>query len=335
MRILVVKFSGLRGALATTAAFRSLKERHPSATVTLVTSPGCEPALEGCPIVTEVIPFEGSAGLAACWAMKTQLQRQRFDFAVALSVDSLARQMVAWSGAARRVCAGAPPFYLQPWFHCIVTGSVVDPHEASRDHAVLATVLGLPHEVPGLWFAPSRMEAHGLSVEVGRYAVFHPGASRPERVWEIDKWAKVARELVASGRVDRIIVSTGPGSSDRILAEALCGLIGPVAQSTRGVLGFPQLARLIQGARLFLGTDSPILQLAAAVNTPVVGVFGPSDYVRARPWGVLHRVVRIDTTKYEGEAGSDYRERMDWALGRITPEQVLQAAKEVLDLSAV
>ena len=31
MRILVVKFSGLRGALATTAAFRSLKERHPGA----------------------------------------------------------------------------------------------------------------------------------------------------------------------------------------------------------------------------------------------------------------------------------------------------------------
>lgn len=333
MRILVVKFSGLRGALATTAALRSLKERYPAATVTLVTSPGCEPAWEGCPVVTEIVPLEASVGFAACWAMRNHLQRQRFDVAVALSGDAVARHLVAWSGAERRACAGAPPFYLQPWFHHVITGSVVDPHEASRDHAILAAVLGLPPEVPGLWFAPSRMAAHGLSVEVGRYAVLHPGASRPERVWEIDKWAKVARELVASGRVDRIIVSMGPSSSDRILAEAICGLVGPVAQSTRGVLSFPQLAQLMQGARLFLGADSPILQLAAAVNTPVVGVFGPSDYSRARPWGVLHRVVRIDTTKYEGEAAIDYRARMDRALGRITPEQVLQAAKEVLDLS--
>lgn len=333
MRILVVKFSGLRGALATTAAFRALKERHPDALVTFVASPGCEAALEGCPIVAETVPFESPASLATFWAMKNHLQRQRFDVAIALSVDPLARRLVAWSGAERRVCAGTPPFYLQPWFHQVVTGNVPDPHEASRDHAVMAAVMGLPHEVPGLWFASSRMEAHGLPVEEGRYVVIHPGASRPERILEIDKWAKVARELVASGRVERIVVSAGPASSDRILAEALCGLIGPVAQSTRGSLRFPQLARLLQGARLFLGADSPILQLAAAVNTPVVGVFGPSDYIRARPWGVLHRVVRIDTTKYEGEATEDYRARMDRALGRITAEQVLRAAEEVFALS--
>jgi ADP-heptose:LPS heptosyltransferase len=96
----------------------------------------------------------------------------------------------------------------------------------------------------------------------------------------------------------------------------------------------PQLAKLISEARLFLGADSPILQLAAAVNTPVVGVFGPSDYVRSRPWGVLHRIVRVDTTPFEGEAPEDYRRRMDRALARITADQVVRAAEEVLQLSA-
>jgi ADP-heptose:LPS heptosyltransferase len=51
MRILVVKFSGLRGALATTAAFRSLKERHPAAAVTFVTSPGSEAGLAGLSLI--------------------------------------------------------------------------------------------------------------------------------------------------------------------------------------------------------------------------------------------------------------------------------------------
>lgn len=334
MRVLVVKFAGLRGTLASTAAFRSLKERHPAAAVTYVSAPGGEPGVEGCPVVAEPVGFDPAAGWLDRWAMLNHLRRQRFDVAVALGVDPLARQFVAWSGAERRVCAGRPPFHLGPWFHRVVTGPVVDPHEASRDHAVMAAAFGLAQEVPGLWYAPSRMEEHGLLVEPRRYAVIHPGAAREDQMLEIDKWAKVARELVAARRVERIVVSAGNTSSERILAEALCGLIGPVAQSTRGGLALPQLAKLIHDARLFLGADSPILQLAAAVQTPVVGVFGPSDYARSRPWGVLHRVVRIDTTPFEGEAAEDYRRRMDRALARIGAEQVFRAAEEVLQLSA-
>jgi hypothetical protein len=49
---------------------------------------------------------------------------------------------------------------------------------------------------------------------------------------------------------------------------------------------------------------------------------------------VLHRVVRIDTTPFEGEAAEDYRRRMDRALARIGAEQVFRAAEEVLQLSA-
>jgi ADP-heptose:LPS heptosyltransferase len=143
----------------------------------------------------------------------------------------------------------------------------------------------------------------------------------------------VARELVASRAVERIVVSAGPGGAERIMAEALCGLIGPVAMSTGGRLRFAQLARLIKESRLFLGADSSVLQLAAAVGTPVVGVFGPSDYARARPWGAVHRVVRVDTTMFEGEPRAEYLARMDRALARITAQQVTQAAEEVLRIT--
>ena len=117
------------------------------------------------------------------------------------------------------------------------------------------------------------------------------------------------------------------------VAEALCGLIGPVAMSTGGRLRFSQLARLIKESRLFLGADSSVLQLAAAVGTPVVGVFGPSDYARARPWGTVHRVVRVDTTMFAGELRADYLARMDRALARITAQQVIHAAEEVIRIT--
>jgi ADP-heptose:LPS heptosyltransferase len=331
MRLLVVKFTGLRGALAATAGLRTIRERHPGAQITFVTSPGSEVALEGCPAIIETIGFgeEGSS-----LALLSRLRRQRFDFAIALGGDPRANQLVALSGAAVRACGGLAPFYLRPLMHQQVFGAIVDPHEAARDHEVMSRVLGFHAETPAMWFAPSRMQEHGMMLEEGRFAVIHPGATRPERILEIDKWAAVARELIASHAVERIVISAGPGGAERIMAEALCGLIGPVAMSTAGRLRFSQLARLIKESRLFLGADSSVLQLAAAVGTPVVGVFGPSDYARARPWGTVHRVVRVDTTIYEGELRADYLARMDRALARITAQQVTHAAAEVIRITA-
>ena len=330
MRLLVVKFTGLRGALAATAGLRTIRERHPGAQITFVTAPGSEVALEGCPAIVETIGFgeEGSV-----LALVSRLRRQRFDVAIALGGHSLANRLVALSGAGVRACGGHAPFYLRPLMHQQVFGSAVDPHEAARDHEVMSRVLGFHAETPAMWFAPSRMQEHGMMLEEGRFAVIHPGSTRPERILEIDKWAAVARELIASRAVERIVISAGPGGAERIMAEALGGLIGPVAMSTGGRLRFSQLARLIKESRLFLGADSSVLQLAAAVGTPVVGVFGPSDYARARPWGTVNRVVRVDTTMFAGELRADYLARMDRALARITAQQVTHAAEEVIRIT--
>ena len=331
MRLLVVKFAKLRGALATTAAFRSLRERHPGIAVPFVTSPGAEPALGGCPAVTDVVtcdPVEGT------WPLLAHLRRQRFDAAIALGSHPLARRLVALSKAGRRVCAGRAPAWWRPFYHQEVFGLPVDPHEAAVDHAVCAQAFGFHAETPGMWFSSAGMEEHGLLVEPGRYAVLHPGCSHPDRLLALDKWSAVARELLAARAVERIVISAGPADEERLLAEALCGLIGPAAMATGGRLSFAQSARLLKDARLFLGVDSAILQLAAAVGTPVVGVFGPSDYARARPWGTLHRVVRVDTTPFEGEAPADYRARIARAFDRITPGQVARAAEELLRISA-
>lgn len=331
MRVLVAKFCGLSGALALTAGFRAARERHPGVAVTVVTLPGSEPALEGCPAVVDTVGLDPSSGF---WPLLGHLRRQDFDLAVALGGHPAARRLVALSGARRRVCAGRAGWLLRPFFHRELFAAAVDPHEAARDHEALSRAFGFQAEAPGMWFATSRMQEHGLLLEPGRYAVIHPGSDRPERILEIDKWAAVARELVASRAVDRIVVTSGPEGEDRILAEALCGLIGPVAVSAGGRLRFAQLARLLHDARLFLGADSPALQLAAAVGAPVVGVFGPSDYARARAWGTIHRAVRVDTTPYEGEPRADYLRRMDRAMSRITSAQVLHAAQEVLRITA-
>lgn len=329
MRILLAKPCGLRGALALTPAVRAIRERHPSARVTVLTSPGALPMLEGCPGVDVALTLPSSPGLA----LIAHLRRQDFDHAFCLAATPSARRAVAFSGARRRWVVGRPGLYL-PLLDGWGEPPGQDVHEAARNHAVVAQAMSLPLQAPAYWFATSRMQEHGLLLEPGRYAVIHPAAADPAKMLGAHFWSLVGRALLDAKVVDRIVVSCGPDSSERVYAEAVCGAIGPAAFSLAGRLRVTQLARLLTDARLCLGVDTPVLQLAAAARCPVVGLYGPSDYARNRPWDALSRNVRVDNAPYIGESASDWRNRMSRAFGRIRPEQVLQASEELMRMAS-
>lgn len=332
MRILLAKHCGLRGALALTPALRAIREKHPGARVTVAAPPLALPMLEGCPGVDVTLPLGLSPGLGHRIALLAHLRRQSFDHAFALSPEGAVRRLAAFSGARRRWALGRPGL-CQPFFHGWGQPAGADPHEAARDHALVAQALGLAPQPGECWFATSRMQEHGLLLEPGRFAVIHPVAADPARMLGAHLWSVVARSLLDSGAVDRVVVSSGPDATERVYAGTVCGAVGAAATATGGRLRLPQLARLLADARIFLGVDTPVLQLAAAVRCPVVGVYGPSDYARARPWGSVSRAVRVDTTPYEGEPAAEWRERVGRAFGRVRPEQVVRAAEEVLRLA--
>jgi len=329
VRVLLAKPCGPRGALALTPAVRAIRERHPAARVTVLTSPAALPMLEGCPGVDAALPLPASPGLA----LLAHLRRQEFDHAFSLAPAASSRRAVALSGARRRWIVGRPGLYL-PLLDGWGEPPGADVHDAARNHAVVAQAMSLLPQAPSYWFASSRMQEHGLLLEPGRYAVIHPSAADPARMLGAHFWSLVGRALLDSAAVDRVVVSCGPDSVERIYAEAVCGAIGPAAFSLAGRLRLPQLARLLADARLCLGVDTPVLQLAAAVRCPVVGLYGPSDYSRNRPWDSLSRNVRVDTAPYLGESSAEWRDRMSRAFGRIRPEQVLQAADELLRMAA-
>ncbi len=328
MRVLLAKTCGLRGALAVTPAIRAIRERHPDARVTVLASPAGLPMLDGCPGIESALPLPVSPGLA----LLLHLRRQGFDHALALSATPAARRVVAFSGAARRRVLGSPGL-LQPFLHGWGEPPGADPHEASTNHGAVAAAMSLdPRPLP-YWFATSRMQEHGLLLEPSRFAVLHPVSPDPARMLGIPFWAQLGRGLLGLPGIERVVVSCGAAPEERLYAEALCAEIGPAAASVGGRLRLPQLARLLADARLCLGVDTPVLQLAAAARCPVVGLYGPSDYARNRPWDALSRNVRVDTAPYLGETGPDWRARMSRAFGRLRPEQALQAAEELMRMS--
>ena len=135
----------------------------------------------------------------------------------------------------------------------------------------------------GLDFAPERVARirAGMSRDPRRPVVLFPFASAAGRRkrWPIERHAELAARLVASGR--RVVIGWGsPREGDEARAAAALAPGAELAPATDLV----ELTELLRGAALLVTGDTGPMHLAAAVGTPVVALFGPSDPVVNRPW---------------------------------------------------
>lgn len=101
----------------------------------------------------------------------------------------------------------------------------------------------------------------------------HPGSGSPRKNWPLENWLALGRWLAGHASRPRLLLIGGEADEERIaaLAHAL-----PEALVARH-LPLPQLAALLGRCRLFLGHDSGISHLAAAVGARCVLLFGPTD----------------------------------------------------------
>jgi lipopolysaccharide heptosyltransferase II len=109
----------------------------------------------------------------------------------------------------------------------------------------------------------------------------HPGTGAQVKNWLPDHWAEVARELQA--RYGAQVVLTG-GSGEWALVEQIAARLEPRPATLIGETTIGQLAALFSRCGLVVGGDSGPLHLAAAVGTPTVRLYGPTDVREFGPW---------------------------------------------------
>jgi heptosyltransferase-1 len=111
------------------------------------------------------------------------------------------------------------------------------------------------------------------------FALFHPGATRPEKAWGEERFAHLARGILRERDIPPV-VSWGPGDERR--AERLRSLLP--RRAPLPPLGFAGLARVIRSAALFVAGDTGPLHLADALRVPTLALFGPTDPQRNGPY---------------------------------------------------
>jgi ADP-heptose:LPS heptosyltransferase len=120
----------------------------------------------------------------------------------------------------------------------------------------------------------------------------HSSGGRESKQWHLDRFAAVGRTLAES--VGGTIVLTG-SSGDRALVDTVKRGLGSVrVVDAAGALDLPALAALLAELDVLITGDTGPMHLAAAMDTPVVALFGPSQPWRYGPLASRQRIVRVD-----------------------------------------
>jgi len=106
--------------------------------------------------------------------------------------------------------------------------------------------------------------------------VIHPGSGSPKKNWPIDRFVVVAQRLIDRGR--RVTWCLGPAEYDRGVERGLPG-------DNLACADLVDLARRLATARRYVGNDSGIAHLAAALGVRTASIFGPTDPAMWAPLG--------------------------------------------------
>jgi heptosyltransferase-1 len=152
------------------------------------------------------------------------------------------------------------------------------------------------------------------------FAILNPGAGWGAKQWPAERYGLVARELAKDGL--RSLINYGPGEEE--LAAAVESESAGAAQKIS--CSISELIALTRRARLFIGGDTGPMHLAAALQIPVVAIFGPTNPARNGPFGTSSIVLR-SASSLTSHARHPTPEK---GLLEITPEEVILAARKLL-----
>jgi|GEM_PF-1187553 len=164
----------------------------------------------------------------------------------------------------------------------------VNEHEVERN-LKLAWALGVPVSGCGLEFplspddiAAAQMLSVSRGLNLERLICLQVGSSEIQKWkrWPADSWSELMCMLASAGWCLALLGS----KEERDLAAKIAFISGVDCVNLCGELSLGATAALMKSARLLICNDSGLMHIAAAVGIPIIGLFGPTEYDRTRPW---------------------------------------------------
>ena len=290
-RVLVVRLRSIGDTVLATPSLIALKRFLPHAEIDILLEDWVAPLLEGHDSVDKVI----TSGKTSAERFKTarELRNRKYDVVFNLHGGTTSTYFVAASRAKHRVGYAG---YRYSFLYNHRLSSSADfwkrekTHSAEQQMALLG-IVGVPvKDRPRTRLAVTDAAFASLEAKLdffdslfdihhSSFALLHPTAAFATKTWATENFARTAEFLAEKG--SQTIAITANHETD-VLTNLKEGSNVPIV--TFDDLTLPEITALASRAKLFVGNDSGIAHIAAAVNTPTVVIFGSSNRDHWHPW---------------------------------------------------
>lgn len=323
-KVLVIQPADIGDIILTSPFLRELRRFLPHAWIVLIIQPRMFNLVEKCPYVDEVLLFNWRAvknwktafrghilwWLQAIWITMRSLWKHHLDIAISLRWNNdpckaASLILMHTSGAPQRIAYIDAPdshklYSLKDVNRLITQGPVrrFPKHEIELQLDILHFLGANPVDTKlEVWtsqederFARDVLNKYGIK-DTDLLIAFAPGATWSYRRWPTNRFIELGIWLQKSYKAYILIIA---GKSERGLGvQVEQGLQSERTINLTGKTTLREMASVFKYCKLFVGNDSGPMHVAAAVGVSVVGLFGPGEYERFKPWGTNHEVIHL------------------------------------------
>ena len=271
----------------------ALRRAYGDARITWAVEPTAYPVIEQHPAIDEILVFQRHLWWRHLYGFLAEIRRRHFDLVLDLQRHLKSGLISWWSGAPVRVGFHRRNAKEWNWLFNSHTIPATDEEEPKwRQYMAFVEFLGIaPQPVEwNLRFTNEELESTEarLALLPGPYAVFFVGARWPSKQWFPTETAACAAAVTKRFGLSIVLVG---GSADEVFARGMEAEQASPLHNWVGVLSLRETMIVLSKAKVAVGPDTGPMHLCAALETPVVSLWGATSPERTGPFGYGHLFV--------------------------------------------
>ena len=312
MNILIVKLSAIGDVIHTLPALNAIRAAYPSACISWLVEESAAPLIAGHPALNRIIISKRKSWIKAFRAgqVKSTLQeaagwihefrKTSYDLVLDFQAHLKSGILIALAKGKRKIGFDRGMEHQEHSYFFLnerIPPIAMDRHAILRNLEMLAAIgihsgnidYHLPLQPEDCRNIDIMLHQNGFTNHLQPLICINPMAKWDTKLWPTERFAVLADRLAE--HFQTLPVFTGSLDDRAAVRNILSGMKFP-AVDLSGQTSLKTLAALYEKADIVISTDTGPMHLAAAVETPVVALFGPTAPWRTGPLGHIHQVIR-------------------------------------------
>jgi len=285
----------------TTPAVRAVRKNFPHAEISILVKPWVAPVFENNPHIDRLIKYDSVGrheGLIGKKRLARDLRQYKFDTAILLQNAFEAALITFLAGIPFRIGFNTDARGLL-LSHSIPCSSEIKKVHQTQYYLRILEGLGLDNDGQDLELSVSEhnkkralqiLDQYGMDVSY-RFVGINPSATfGPAKQWFPGRYARLS-DRIQEAIGTHVILFGGP--EDQRLGREISQLMKHPPLNLCGKTNLEEAMALIQQCDLFITNDSGLMHVAAALDVPLIAIFGSTNPITTGPWGKRSRIIRI------------------------------------------